>query len=103
MQLHLEREFKRERMVLWEVTLGTAYFLGLKRTYGLALKIQRRLISPKHPKIRQFVERYVPLFLHLSPISLSLFRLSIGCIDFSLISSECDQVDLISYLQFFAR
>ncbi|KAJ7953415.1 envelope glycoprotein [Quillaja saponaria] len=44
-------------MVLWEITLGTAYFLGLKRTYRLALKIQRRLISPKHPKIRQFVQR----------------------------------------------
>ncbi|KAJ7943862.1 envelope glycoprotein [Quillaja saponaria] len=44
-------------MVLWEITLGTAYFLGLRRTYGLALKIQRRLISPKHPKIRQFVQR----------------------------------------------
>ncbi|XAR54782.1 hypothetical protein NMG60_11030080 [Bertholletia excelsa] len=42
-------------MVLWEITVGTAYFLGLKRTYRLALKIQRRLISPKHPKIRQFV------------------------------------------------
>ncbi|XP_059642135.1 uncharacterized protein LOC132284085 [Cornus florida] len=43
-------------MVLWEITLGTAYFLGLKRTYRLALKIQRRLISPKRPKIRQFVQ-----------------------------------------------
>ncbi|XP_058224475.1 uncharacterized protein LOC131333760 [Rhododendron vialii] len=42
-------------MVLWEITLGTAYFLGLKRTYRLALKIQRRLITPNHPKIRQFV------------------------------------------------
>ncbi|XVF52023.1 hypothetical protein PTKIN_Ptkin04bG0232100 [Pterospermum kingtungense] len=44
-------------MVLWEITLGTAYFLGLKRTYRLALKIQRRIISPKHPRIRQFVHR----------------------------------------------
>ncbi|KAL7111191.1 hypothetical protein ACP275_05G072800 [Erythranthe tilingii] len=44
-------------MVLWEITLGTAYFLGLKRTYKLALKIQRKLITPKHPKIRQFVQR----------------------------------------------
>ncbi|XP_008238192.1 PREDICTED: uncharacterized protein LOC103336850 [Prunus mume] len=44
-------------MVLWEITLGTAYFLGLRRTYRLALKIQRRLISPKHPKIRQFAHR----------------------------------------------
>lgn len=44
-------------MVLWEITLGTAYFLGLKRTYRLALKIQRRLISPKYPKIRQFLQR----------------------------------------------
>ncbi|MBA0737110.1 hypothetical protein Gogos_010586 [Gossypium gossypioides] len=44
-------------MVLWEITLGTAYFLGLKRTYRLALKIQRRIISPKRPTIRQFVHR----------------------------------------------
>ncbi|CAH1451308.1 unnamed protein product [Lactuca virosa] len=44
-------------MVLWEITLGTAYFLGLKRTYRLALHIQRRLVSPKHPKIRQFLHR----------------------------------------------
>ncbi|XP_021290947.1 uncharacterized protein LOC110421610 [Herrania umbratica] len=44
-------------MVLWEITLGTAYFLGLKRTYRLALRIQRRIISPKHPRIRQFVQR----------------------------------------------
>ncbi|XP_022159444.1 uncharacterized protein LOC111025863 isoform X2 [Momordica charantia] len=42
-------------MVLWEITLATAYFLGLKRTYKLALKIQRRLVSPKHPRIRQFL------------------------------------------------
>ncbi|XVF52316.1 hypothetical protein PTKIN_Ptkin05aG0008900 [Pterospermum kingtungense] len=40
-------------MVLWEIALGTAYFLGLKRTYRLALKIQRRVI--KHPRIRHFV------------------------------------------------
>ncbi|KAK4800912.1 hypothetical protein SAY86_021399 [Trapa natans] len=44
-------------MVLWEITLGTAYFLGLKRTYRLALRIERNLISSKHPKIRQFVHR----------------------------------------------
>ncbi|XP_050378911.1 uncharacterized protein LOC126796189 [Argentina anserina] len=44
-------------MVLWEITLGTAYFLGLRRTYRLALRIQRRVISPKHPKIRQFAHR----------------------------------------------
>ncbi|KAG9139549.1 hypothetical protein Leryth_025119 [Lithospermum erythrorhizon] len=44
-------------MVFWEITLGTAYFLGLKRTYRLALKIQRRIISPKHPKIRAFLYR----------------------------------------------
>ncbi|KAG7593654.1 hypothetical protein ISN45_Aa01g024450 [Arabidopsis thaliana x Arabidopsis arenosa] len=42
-------------MVFWEITLGTAYFLGLRRTYRLALKIQRRIVSPKHPKIRQFL------------------------------------------------
>ncbi|XP_044501696.1 uncharacterized protein LOC123222792 [Mangifera indica] len=44
-------------MVLWEITLATAYFLGLKRTHRLALKIQRRIISHKHPKIRQFAHR----------------------------------------------
>ncbi|GAB2297429.1 hypothetical protein Dimus_031534 [Dionaea muscipula] len=44
-------------MVLWELTVATAYFLGLKRTYRLALRIQRRVISPKRPKIRQFVQR----------------------------------------------
>ncbi|KAF7829196.1 uncharacterized protein G2W53_020360 [Senna tora] len=44
-------------MVLWEITLGTAYFLGLKRTYRLALRIQRKLMSSKHSKIRQFAHR----------------------------------------------
>ncbi|CAI9291446.1 unnamed protein product [Lactuca saligna] len=48
---------QRERMVLWEITLGTAYFLGLKRTYKLALRIQRRLVGPTRPKIRQFLQR----------------------------------------------
>ncbi|XP_038888705.1 uncharacterized protein LOC120078506 [Benincasa hispida] len=42
-------------MVLWEIALATAYFLGLKRTFKLALKTQRRLVSPKHPRIRQFL------------------------------------------------
>ncbi|KAK9120518.1 hypothetical protein Syun_018135 [Stephania yunnanensis] len=49
-------------MVLWEITLATAYFLGLKRTYRLALKLQRRLISPRHPKIRQFLYRFFFFF-----------------------------------------
>ncbi|KAK9698986.1 hypothetical protein RND81_08G145700 [Saponaria officinalis] len=44
-------------MVLWEITLATAYFLGLRRTYRLALKIQRRLIPQKHVKFRQFTHR----------------------------------------------
>ncbi|XP_059443170.1 uncharacterized protein LOC132175298 [Corylus avellana] len=44
-------------MVLWEITLGTAYFLGLKRTFRLALRIQRKVVSPKHPKIRHFLHR----------------------------------------------
>ncbi|CAA7024141.1 unnamed protein product [Microthlaspi erraticum] len=44
-------------MVLWELTLGTAYFLGLRRTYRLALKIQRRIVSPEHPRIRHFLHR----------------------------------------------
>ncbi|EHA8590582.1 Peroxidase 6 [Cocos nucifera] len=44
-------------MVLWEITLGTAYFLGLRRTYKLALRIQRRIVGPNHPEIRQFLHR----------------------------------------------
>lgn len=44
-------------MVLWELTAITAYFLGLRRTYRLALRIQRRLIPPNHPRIRDFVYR----------------------------------------------
>ncbi|KAF3792947.1 hypothetical protein EJ110_NYTH02051 [Nymphaea thermarum] len=44
-------------MVLWEITVGTAYFLGLKRTYRLALRIQRRLVRPDHPKLRHFLHR----------------------------------------------
>lgn len=44
-------------MVLWELTLATAYVLGLKRTYRLALRIQRRLISSRHAALRQFVHR----------------------------------------------
>ena len=59
----IEKSWKGEkRMVLWEIAVGTAYFLGLKRTYRLALRIQRRLVSPKHPKIRQFLHRYVFFF-----------------------------------------
>ncbi|CAH8354075.1 unnamed protein product [Eruca vesicaria subsp. sativa] len=55
--LNVTEEEDSRRMVLWEITLGTAYFLGLRRTYRLALKIQRRIVSPKHPKIRQFLHR----------------------------------------------
>ncbi|WCJ29088.1 hypothetical protein M5689_010747 [Euphorbia peplus] len=44
-------------MVLWEITLATAYILGPKRTYRLASKLQRRSVSPKHVKIRQFLHR----------------------------------------------
>lgn len=44
-------------MVLWEITVATAYFLGLKRTYRLALRLQRRIVGPKHPKIRSFLHR----------------------------------------------
>ncbi|GAY57510.1 hypothetical protein CUMW_179990 [Citrus unshiu] len=36
-------------MVLWEIALGTAYFLGMKRTHRLALRIQGRVISPSTP------------------------------------------------------
>ncbi|KAJ8754299.1 hypothetical protein K2173_002750 [Erythroxylum novogranatense] len=42
-------------MVLWEITVATAYLLGLKRTYRLALKLQRRIVSPNHPKIQNFL------------------------------------------------
>ncbi|KAG7011374.1 hypothetical protein SDJN02_26279, partial [Cucurbita argyrosperma subsp. argyrosperma] len=44
-------------MVLWEIALATAYFLGLKRTFKLVLKTQRRLVSPNHPRIRRFLHR----------------------------------------------
>jgi hypothetical protein len=50
-------------MVLWEITLATAYVLGLPRTYRLALRLQRRLISPKWPRVKDFVYRYAFLFL----------------------------------------
>ncbi|KAJ0989930.1 hypothetical protein J5N97_008286 [Dioscorea zingiberensis] len=46
-------------MVLWEITVATAYFLGLRRTYRLALRIQRRLVGPNHPQIRQSLHRRV--------------------------------------------
>ncbi|KAK9072875.1 hypothetical protein SSX86_009310 [Deinandra increscens subsp. villosa] len=42
-------------MVLWEIALTTAYFLGLKKTYRHVLRLQRRLVSPNSPKIRQFL------------------------------------------------
>ncbi|CAM6108839.1 unnamed protein product [Calypogeia fissa] len=44
-------------MVLWELTLATAYVLGLKRTYRLALRAQRRIFGTQYPKIRAFTER----------------------------------------------
>lgn len=44
-------------MVLWEITLATAYFLGFRRTYRVALRIQRRIVGPRHPEIRQFLHR----------------------------------------------
>lgn len=44
-------------MVLWELTAITAYFLGIRRTYRLALRLQRRLIPPTRPRIRDFVHR----------------------------------------------
>ncbi|CAI5528539.1 unnamed protein product [Closterium sp. Naga37s-1] len=43
-------------MVLWELTLATAYFLGLKRTYRLALKMQKRVLLSR-PGIRDFAKR----------------------------------------------
>eukprot|EP00249_Psilotum_nudum_P012900 c24034_g1_i1 orf=216-944(+) len=45
-------------MVLWELTLATAYFLGLRRTYRLALKLQRRLLKRgRYPRLRDFAHR----------------------------------------------
>lgn len=43
--------------MLWELTLVTAYVLGLKRTYRIALRTQRRILGTKYPKIRDFTER----------------------------------------------
>ncbi|GJP37775.1 hypothetical protein CLOM_g22190 [Closterium sp. NIES-68] len=43
-------------MVLWELTLATAYFLGLKRTYRLALRMQRKVLVSR-PGIRDFAKR----------------------------------------------
>lgn len=70
--------FRYGIMVLWEITLGTAYFLGLKRTYKLALRIQRRLVASKYPKIRQFLHRYyliliLLLYVFLYAISISFY------------------------------
>lgn len=45
------------KMVLWEITAATAYFLGLKRTYRIALRLQRRIVGPNHHRIRQFLHR----------------------------------------------
>eukprot|EP00897_Mesotaenium_endlicherianum_P002181 jgi/Mesen1/1991/ME000147S01083 len=42
-------------MVLWEITLATAYFLGLRRTYRLALYYQRKLLRNR-PRAREFVK-----------------------------------------------
>ncbi|EOY25176.1 Uncharacterized protein TCM_016576 [Theobroma cacao] len=64
-------------MVLWEITLGTAYFLGLKRTYRLALRIQRRIISPEHPRIRQFVQRNLRL---LAALQKEIRRVRVCCL-----------------------
>ncbi|KAL8107638.1 uncharacterized protein LOC141675179 [Apium graveolens] len=54
---NFESNYQELKMVLWEITLATAYFLGLKKTYKLALKMQRRVVSHKHPKTRQFLYR----------------------------------------------
>lgn len=43
-------------MVLSEAILISAYFLGLRRTYRLALKTERRVLK-KVPRIQQFAER----------------------------------------------
>ncbi|KAG6536283.1 hypothetical protein ZIOFF_001334 [Zingiber officinale] len=67
-------------MVLWEITLATAYFLGLSRTYRVALKAQRRLISPRHPNLRQFVHRFYTASLDIVFLILILpFLESLDC------------------------
>lgn len=53
-------------MVLWEIALATTYFLGLKRTFKLVLKTQRRLVSPEYPRIRQFLRGYFPILFNLN-------------------------------------
>jgi hypothetical protein len=68
-------------MVLWELTAITAYFLGLKRTYRLVLRIQRRLIRPNHSRIRGFVYRLPPpprSILHSRVLRISTVILSPG-------------------------
>ncbi|MCO5552044.1 hypothetical protein L7F22_005554 [Adiantum nelumboides] len=45
-------------MVLWEITLATAYWLGIRKTYKLALKLQRRFVGRKHLRIRDFMQRH---------------------------------------------
>ncbi|KAI9126580.1 hypothetical protein K1719_002176 [Acacia pycnantha] len=53
-------------MVLWEFTVATVYFLGLNQTYRLALKLQRKIISVKHPNICQFARRSSLKLFHSS-------------------------------------
>ncbi|KAL2632769.1 hypothetical protein R1flu_004248 [Riccia fluitans] len=53
-------------MVLWEITLATAYVLGLRRTYRLALRGQRRLLGNKYPKIREFTERRTRIIFNMA-------------------------------------
>ncbi|KAL3694985.1 hypothetical protein R1sor_008636 [Riccia sorocarpa] len=53
-------------MVLWEITLATAYVLGLRRTYRLALRAQRRLLGNKYPKIREFTERRTRIVFNMA-------------------------------------
>ncbi|KAJ7543401.1 hypothetical protein O6H91_09G036500 [Diphasiastrum complanatum] len=43
-------------MVLWELTLATAYFLGLKRAYRLAIKLERKLFR-RYPRVLDFTQR----------------------------------------------
>ncbi|KAJ7545903.1 hypothetical protein O6H91_08G015700 [Diphasiastrum complanatum] len=43
-------------MVLWELTLATAYVLGLPRTYRIALKLQRKLLG-RHSRVAGFTYR----------------------------------------------
>ncbi|KAH7514966.1 hypothetical protein FEM48_Zijuj11G0146300 [Ziziphus jujuba var. spinosa] len=46
-------------MVLWEIALVTAYFLGLRQTHRLSLTLVPRITSPKYPGGRRFLQGFL--------------------------------------------